>query len=78
MKQWGIFVTKKQLNRVLRRIRRAKLDVFEVRELTFGERMMYLRDDLSLYLGEPHIIMFNATEGEYDKFICKYSLQKVF
>lgn len=77
MEKWGIFVTKKELSKMQRRVKRAKLDVFEVRALTFEEKMTYLGRDLRLLCGEPHVIMFNATEDEYRKFIHRYRLRTV-
>ena len=77
MKQWGIFTTKKELNKIKRKIEKNGLEIFEVRELTFIEKLTYVNDPL-LFVNEPHVIMFNATDEEYNTIIKKLKLTPVF
>ena len=77
MKQWGIFATKKELNKIQKSVEKAGIEIFEVRELTYVEKLMYI-NDVRLLINEPHIIMFNATEQEYNKLIKKLKLSPVF
>ena len=77
MKQWGIFTTKKQLNKTKRVVEKKGLDIFEVRELTYLEKLTYVKDPI-LFVNEPHIIMFNATEDEYKTVCKKLKLTPVF
>lgn len=78
MKDWGIFTTKKELNRMLRRVERAGFEVFEVRPLSLIEKVTYVANDVDLYLGDPHIIMFRTTEEKYNRFIRIYNLTRMF
>ena len=77
MKQWGIFTTKKELNKIKRKIEKKGLEIFEVRELTYAEKLTYIKDPL-LFINDPHIIMFNATDEEYNSLITKMKLTIVF
>lgn len=78
MEEWGIFTTKKELNKMLRRVKRAGFEIFEVRELSLVEKITYLANDPRLYINEPHIIMFRATEEEYHRFIRRRRLSIIF
>ena len=77
MKQWGIFTTKKELHKIQKSVEKAGLEIFEVRELNFIEKLMYI-NDARLLTNEPHIVMFNATEDEYNELIKKLKLNPVF
>ena len=77
MKQWGIFATKKELNKVQKAVEKRGLEIFEVRELTFIEKLTYIKDPI-LLVNDPHVIMFNATENEYKTVCKKLKLNPVF
>lgn len=77
MKQWGIFATKKELNKIKRKVEKNGLEIFEVRELTFAEKLTYVKDPI-MFINDPHIIMFNATEEEYNSLLRKMKLTPVF
>ena len=77
MKQWGIFTTKSELNKIKRKVEKNGLEIFEVRELSYVEKLTYIKDPL-LFVNEPYIIMFNATEDEYKSLLRKLKLSTVF
>ena len=77
MKQWGVFVTKKDLNDMIDKIRKLGYDIFEVRELTMMEKFTYV-NDVVLAAGNPHVIMFYATDFGYRKMLRKLKLVSVF
>lgn len=77
--RWGIFVMKDELDKMMERINNEKgLEIFEVRPLTFVEKMVYLKSNTTLFINEPHVIMFNATKLRYKTFIIKNRLKTVF
>ncbi len=78
MEDWGIFTTEKELNKMLRRIIRAGFEVFEVRALSQAEKLIYVANDPHLYINNPHIIMFKATEKEYKQFVRRRRLSIIF
>lgn len=78
MEEWGIFTTEKELNKMLRRIKRAGFEIFEVRALSLAEKLTYLANDPRLYINNPHIIMFKATEKEYKRFVRRRRLSIIF
>ena len=79
MKQkWGLFVLPGERDKMLKKLRRKKLEVFEVRELTQWEKIQYLKYDPILYAGKTYVIMFYATDKEYKKFTKKLRLISVF
>jgi len=77
MKQWGIFATSKEVNKMKRKVEKNGLEIFEVRELTFVEKLTYI-NDLTMFVNDPHVIMFYATEEEYNSLIRKLKLTPVF
>ena len=78
MEEWGIFVTEKELKRMLRHVERARFEVFEVRPLSLIEKLTYVADDAHLYVNNPHIIMFRTTEEKYNRFIRIFRLSRMF
>lgn len=77
MKQWGIFATSKEVNKMKRKVEKNGLEIFEVRELTFMEKLVHINDPI-LFVNDPHVIMFYATEEEYNSLIRKLKLTPVF
>lgn len=78
MEEWGIFTTEKELERMLRRVKLAGFEVFEVRPLSMIEKLTYVVDDARLYINNPHIIMFRTTEEKYNRFIRILRLKRMF
>lgn len=78
MEEWGIFTTEKELDKMLRRVTHAGFEVFEVRALSLMEKITYLANDPHLYINNPHIIMFKATEKEYKRFVRRRRLSIIF
>lgn len=78
MEMWGLFVTKNELNNTIRLVKREGLDVFEVRKLTFIEKLTYIGNDVRLFFGSPYVVMFNATKEEYENFIHKHNFIGIF
>ena len=78
MKQWGVFVTKAELNNMIKKIQKFGYNIFEVRELTMMEKLTYINDDIVLATGHPHIIMFEATDRGYQRLLRKLNLVSVF
>lgn len=77
LEKWGIFTTKGELNKMLKAVNDKGLDVFEVRALTFVEKLTYVKDAIT-FVNEPHIIMFKATDEEYNSLIEELRLDPVF
>lgn len=77
MKQWGIFAMKKELDKIMKIMDKHNIEVFEVRELNFVEKLTYIKDAI-MFVNDPHIIMFNATECEYKSLCRKLHLTPVF
>lgn len=77
MEKWGIFVNKNEVDYTIEAIKERGLEVFEVRELNFMEKLTYVKDP-ALFVGEPWIVMFNATKREYKKLCRKLKLTVVF
>lgn len=77
LEKWGIFVTKDELGNILEVVKNKGLDVFEVRALTFAEKLTYVKD-VTTFVNEPHIIMFRATDGECTSLIEELGLDPVF
>lgn len=71
-KCWGIFVMEKERDRIKEEVEK-KYEVFEVRELTFWEKLQYCKDPV-LYANDPWIIMFRATRLQYKLLIWKLKL----
>lgn len=78
MEKWGLFVTKDELDETMELIKQIGLEVFEVRKLTFVEKLTYVGNDLRLFLNSPHVIMFNATKEAYNNFIKCHNFTSVF
>lgn len=76
-KQWGVFCTKEQVDEIKNNLAKAKLDVFEVRQLTAWEKMSYLKMP-EWSIGEMWVVMFWATKWQYHRFIRRNKLNKVF
>lgn len=71
-KCWGIFVMENEVER-MKEIVEKKYEVFEVRKLTFWEKLSYCKDPV-LYANEPWIIMFRSTRLQYNLLIWKLKL----
>ena len=78
MERWGIFTTKGELDDMIERVNKAGFEIFEVRPLTFTEKMVYVQNDARLFVNEPQIIMFNTTKSKYKRFIRRNKLRGVF
>ena len=77
MKQWGVFTTKNEVEHVVEVAKKQGLDIFEVRALTFIEKLQYCKDP-ALFVNEPWIVMFNGSEREYRELCEKLDLTVVF
>ena len=77
MEQWEIFTTKKELKHYIKVIQKKGIEIFEVRELTYIEKLTYISDPI-MFINKPHIIMFNATEEEYKTLLKELDLSPVF
>lgn len=63
-KAWGIFCSKNEVEIMKGKLEKSGRDIFEIRPLTYMERMTYVKDPI-LFSNEPHIIMFHATTLQY-------------
>ena len=75
-KSWGIFTTEKEVERVKGIIEKEGLEIFEVRKLTFWEKLTYCKDQF-LFSNDPWIIMFKASRLKYKTLIIKNKLKSV-
>jgi hypothetical protein len=75
MEQWGIFTTEKEVEDTVQLIKDAELDVFEVRKLTFLEKLNYCKGNIT---ADIWIVMFYATKEEYDLLLEQNDLTSVF
>lgn len=74
-KQWGIFAIKSELDEAIQILKNKDLEIFEVREVTFMEKFIYLKGvDLDK---ELWIVMFYATEEEYEDVVKQNNMEKV-
>jgi hypothetical protein len=78
MEDWGLFASKNELPTMVLRVLAEDFDIFEIRKLTFAEKWTYVRDDIRLFFGDPHVIMFRASEADYRNFVQKYNLISTF
>ncbi len=74
-KCWGIFVMGNEVEQ-MKEIVENKYEVFEVRKLTFTEKLTYCKDP-ALFASEPWIIMFRSTRLQYLMLIRKLKLTPV-
>jgi N-dimethylarginine dimethylaminohydrolase len=77
LEKWGIFASEEEVDKMVELVKERNLEVFEVRKLTFIEKLTYIKDS-SLFLCDPYIIMFNATKREYKSLIKSVDLTPVF
>lgn len=77
MKKWGIFCTREELENTKGKLVELGANIFEVRELSYWEKSIYLKDS-SLYYNEPHIIMFYSSTLRYRWILFKLGLKSVF
>lgn len=75
-KAWGIFCKQDEVEVLSERLENADLDIFEVRPLTFVEKLTYVKDP-GLLINEPYVIMFHATTLQYRTFIFRNNLTRV-
>lgn len=75
-KPWGIFTLKNDVEWTVQQVKDAGLQVFEVRELTFLEKLTYCKG--ANMAVDMWIVMFYATEEEYNKLVEESDLTKVF
>ena len=76
IKQWGIFVMEKEVEQIKEIVENKGYEVFEVRKLTYWEKLTYCKDPL-LFANDPWIIMFRATRLQYRLLIWKLKLTPV-
>ena len=76
MKQWGIFCTEGELNETRELIKDAKLTIFECRKLSGFEKVMYLGVEQAS--SDIWIVMFEATDDQYETIISRNQMIKVF
>lgn len=76
-KAWGVFCNRNEVETMSVKLKKAGLDIFEVRPLTMVERMTYLKYPTALLYSEPCIVMFHATTLQYRWFIFKNRLTRV-
>ena len=74
-KCWGIFVMGNEVERMKETVEK-KYEVFEVRKLTFAEKLTYCKDPV-LFASDPWIIMFRSTRLQYIMLIRKLKLTPV-
>lgn len=77
MKKWGIFCMEKEVEQIKEQVEKKGLEIFEVRKLTFWEKLQYCKDP-ALYANEPWIVMFKASKLQYYKLLWKLKLKPVF
>lgn len=74
MKQWGIFTLGNEVEQTVKLVKDAGLQIFEVRELTGLEKLLYCKGNTSV---DMWIVMFYATEEEYTKVINHNEMTRV-
>lgn len=75
-KSWGIFAIEEEVERVKDIIEKEGLEIFEVRKLTFWERLTYCKDPI-LFWNNPWVIMFKASRLQYKVLIFKNRMKLV-
>ncbi len=77
MEKWGIFALKSEVDEAKQLIESAGLEIFEVREVTMLEKIVYCpgMTDRTIDLW---IVMFYATKDEYVALLETNDLAKVF
>ena len=76
MKSWGIFCTEEEVNKTKEIIEDENLTIFECRKLSGFEKVMYL--DISFASVDMCIVMFYATDEQYELVVNRNQLTKVF
>ena len=76
-KNWGIFVMEHEVEQTKEVIEQKGYEVFEVRKLTYWEKILYCKDSI-LVANEPWIIMFKSTSLQYNLLKWKLRLSTVF
>lgn len=75
-KDWGIFCMEKEVERIKEEIERNGYEVFEVRKLSFWEKLTYCKDPV-LFANDPWVVMFRSTRVGYYKLLLKMKLVPV-
>jgi hypothetical protein len=74
MKKWALFTLEDEIEQTKETVKAAGLEPFEVREVSLIEKLAY-----GIPVSAPlWIVMFEATEDEYNALIQKNELTKVF
>ena len=74
MKKWALFTLKDEIEQTKETVKAAGLEPFEVREVSLIEKLAY-----GILVSAPlWIVMFEATEDEYNALVQKNELTKVF
>ena len=74
MKKWGLFALEDEIEQTKETVKAAGLEPFKVREVLLIEKLAY-----GIPVSAPlWIVMFKATEDEYNALVQKNKLIKVF
>ena len=76
MKSWGIFCTKEEVNKTKEIIEDENLTIFECRKLSGFEKVMHF--DISFASVDIWVVMFYATDEQYELVVIRKQLTKVF
>ena len=76
MKSWGIFCMAEEVNKTKEIIEDENLTIFECRQLSGFEKVMYL--DVSFASIDMWIVMFYATDEQYETVVNRNRMNKVF
>ena len=76
MKSWGIFCMAEEVNKTKEIIEDENLTIFECRQLSEFEKVMYL--DVSFASVDMWIVMFYATDEQYETVVNRNQMTKVF
>lgn len=76
MKSWGIFCMAEEVNKTKEIIEDENLIIFECRQLSGFEKVMYL--DVSFASIDMWIVMFYATDEQYETVVNRNQMAKVF
>ena len=74
---WGLFVTEDEVDEFRAKVEQKGYEVFEVRKLTFWEKLQYCKDAV-LPGYEMWVIMFKATRLQYKLLCWKLKVVSVF
>lgn len=78
MDNWGIFAARCDVARIIRYLRIRDIDVYEVRKLDLIEKLTYSHFDPIVFVSDPYIIKFTASEKTYHKVVKKLKLTCAF